>query len=146
MVLIVFGFELTPSLGFTAGIGPVRGFWIALSVGLIFGPAFGLVVWLVFGLGLGLAVGSVLGVAAGLATGLAAGRHHAWIAYVIATARLALAGHLPLRLMRFLDDAHRLGLLRAIGPIYQFRHAELQDHLARDHRRAVPRVGDVPVS
>jgi len=146
MVLIVFGFELTPSLGFTAGIGPVRGFWIALAVGLIFGPAFGLVVWLVFGLGLGLAVGSVLGVAAGLATGLAAGRHHAWIAYVIATARLALAGHLPLRLMRFLDDAHRLGLLRAIGPIYQFRHAELQDHLARDHRRTVPRLDDVPVS
>lgn len=25
---------------------------------------------------------------------------------------------------------HRLGLLRAVGPLYQFRHAELHDHLA----------------
>ncbi|MGW3820473.1 hypothetical protein [Streptomyces sp. NPDC005046] len=32
--------------------------------------------------------------------------------------------------MAFLDDAHRLGLLRTVGPVYQFRHAELQDHLA----------------
>jgi hypothetical protein len=32
--------------------------------------------------------------------------------------------------MTFLDDAHRLGLLRVVGPAYQFRHAELQDHLA----------------
>jgi hypothetical protein len=37
---------------------------------------------------------------------------------------------LPRKLMPLLDDAHRLGLLRAVGPIYQFRHAELQDHLA----------------
>ncbi|MDF5754668.1 hypothetical protein [Spongiactinospora sp. TRM90649] len=36
---------------------------------------------------------------------------------------------LPWRLMRFLDDAHRVGLLRAVGPVYQFRHAELRDHL-----------------
>lgn len=144
MVLIVFGFELTPSLGFTSGIGPARGFWIGLSVGLIFGPMFGLVVWLVFGWGLGLAAGLVLGIAAGLVTGLAAGRHHAWIGYVIATARLHRAGHLPFRLMRFLDDAHRLGVLRAVGPIYQFRHAELQDHLARDYRQTVLRPGDIP--
>ncbi|MER6005263.1 hypothetical protein ABT120_42425 [Nonomuraea angiospora] len=60
----------------------------------------------------------------------AAGHHHAWMAYQIATARLALAGILPRALMSFLDDAHRLGLLRTVGPIYQFRHAELQDHLA----------------
>jgi hypothetical protein len=40
-------------------------------------------------------------------------------------------GRLPRDLARFLDDAHRLGLLRAVGTVYQFRHAELQDHLAR---------------
>jgi hypothetical protein len=55
------------------------------------------------------------------------------MAYTIATGRLALAGALPRRLMPFLDDAHRLGLLRIVGPIYQFRHAELQDHLAAAH-------------
>ena len=29
------------------------------------------------------------------------------------------------------DDAHRLGILREAGPVYQFRHAKLHDHLAR---------------
>ncbi|GAA4856237.1 NACHT domain-containing protein [Saccharopolyspora cebuensis] len=44
---------------------------------------------------------------------------------------LALRRRVPLRLMRFLDDAHRIGLLRAVGPVHQFRHAEVHDHLAR---------------
>jgi hypothetical protein len=56
------------------------------------------------------------------------------MAYVIATSRLALAGRLPRHLMPFLDDAHRLGLLRAVGPIYQFRHTDLHDHLATTYR------------
>ena len=43
---------------------------------------------------------------------------------------LGLRHRLPLRLMGFLDDAYRLGLLRVVGPVYQFRHADLQDHLA----------------
>jgi len=42
---------------------------------------------------------------------------------------------LPRKLIPFLDDCHRLGLLRAVGPIYQFRHAEFQDYLAADYRR-----------
>ncbi len=32
--------------------------------------------------------------------------------------------------MPFLDECHRLGLLRAVGPVYQFRHAEFHDYLA----------------
>ncbi|MFD8495863.1 NACHT domain-containing protein [Amycolatopsis sp. NPDC059657] len=69
----------------------------------------------------------------GLAAGLFAvftGHHRAWPAYLIATRRLAGEGLLPRDLMSFLDDAHRIGLLRAVGPLYQFRHAEFQDHLA----------------
>jgi len=27
-------------------------------------------------------------------------------------------------------DAHRLGILRQVGAVYQFRHAQLQDRLA----------------
>jgi hypothetical protein len=50
--------------------------------------------------------------------------------YVLAARWLAGTGRLPWRLMTFLDDAYRLGLLRVVGPAYQFRHAELQDHLA----------------
>ena len=70
----------------------------------------------------------------GLTFGIA-GQHRAWWAYLVATSKLAWAGHLPRRLMPFLDDCHRLGLLRAVGPIYEFRHAELHDHLAANYQR-----------
>lgn len=43
---------------------------------------------------------------------------------------LALTGRLPFRLMRFLEDAHQRGVLRQVGPEYQFRHARLQEYLA----------------
>ena len=32
--------------------------------------------------------------------------------------------------MRFLEDARQRNVLRIIGPVYQFRHARLQDRLA----------------
>jgi hypothetical protein len=32
--------------------------------------------------------------------------------------------------MEFLADAHQRGILRQAGPIYQFRHIELQHRLA----------------
>ncbi len=31
------------------------------------------------------------------------------------------------QLISFLDDAHRRGVLRQVGAVYQFRHALLQD-------------------
>ncbi|HEV2375279.1 MAG TPA: NACHT domain-containing protein [Streptosporangiaceae bacterium] len=110
----------------------------ATTVGLASGLAGGLATGLAAGLagtpGFGFAVGPACGLTLGLTAGLVAGYHHAWMAYLIATYRLARAGRLPRTLMPFLDDAHRLGLLRAVGPAYQFRHAELQDHLAATYR------------
>ena len=55
----------------------------------------------------------------------------------------------PLRLMAFLGDAERLGLLRSVGAVYQFRHAAFQDHLsaaflARARGRASASDGPVP--
>jgi hypothetical protein len=105
------------------------------SIGCSSGVAAGLVTGLGAGvsdgtLAFGLAVGITHALAIGLAFGLVAGHHHAWMAYVIATQKLARSEHLPRALMSFLDDSHRLGLLRAVGPIYQFRHAELHEHLA----------------
>jgi hypothetical protein len=32
--------------------------------------------------------------------------------------------------MKFLDDARERNVLRTVGPVYQFRHARLQDRLA----------------
>lgn len=55
----------------------------------------------------------------------------AWGQFAAARFVLARRGRLPLRLMSFLDDAHRRGVLRQVGPVYQFRHAALQRHLAR---------------
>jgi len=41
------------------------------------------------------------------------------------------ARQLPRDLMAFLADAHeKLGVLRQVGPMYQFRHLELQHRLA----------------
>ena len=107
---------------------------LGLAFGLAFGLARGLGLGFEAGLRDGLSAGLVAGAEAGfvfgIPVGLVAGRHHAWLACVVVTGRLALARRLPWRLMGFLDDAHRLGLLRAVGPIYQFRHADLHDHLA----------------
>ena len=63
-------------------------------------------------------------------TTLFSGRR-AWFVYAVAVGHATARRRLPFELMPFLDDAHRLGLLRAVGPEYQFRHAEFQDHLVR---------------
>ena len=103
-----------------------------LAGGIIFGFTFGVA----FGPADRLA--GLVGLATGFPGGLLSGHHRAWSACLIATWRLARAGRLPRRLMPFLDDCHRLGLLRAVGPIYQFRHAELQDHLAATYPAEAP--------
>lgn len=76
---------------------------------------------LTFGLGGGLGLGLTFGLV---------GSKACWPAFVAASLWLGTRRRLPLRLMRFLEDAYRLGLLRVVGPVYQFRHAALQDHLA----------------
>jgi hypothetical protein len=86
----------------------------------------------------GIADGAVIGfMVASMATLLVATSPHAWLVYVAATYRFAWSRRLPRHLMTFLDDAHRLGLLRAVGPAYQFRHAELQHYLTTTYRPSV---------
>ncbi|PSR69237.1 hypothetical protein C8258_04845 [Nocardia sp. MDA0666] len=62
----------------------------------------------------------------------ASGRH------TITSVWLWLAGRMPLRDMEFYRVAHRRGVLRQVGSVYQFRHALLQDRLAADGRRPFP--------
>jgi hypothetical protein len=78
-------------------------------------------------------VGFAGGAALGLATGVMG---TAWGRFQAARAWLALTGHLPWRLIRFLTYAHAIGVLRQNGSVYQFRHALLQDHLARQMHSA----------
>jgi hypothetical protein len=54
----------------------------------------------------------------------------AWGWLLVARLWLCGTGRLPWRLMAFLDDAHRRGVLRQAGAVYQFRHARLQEQLA----------------
>lgn len=65
-----------------------------------------------------------------LASGVVASLLTAWPRYRLALGWLAVRGRLPWRLSGFLVEAHRRGLLRQVGAVYQFRHARLQDRLA----------------
>ncbi|MFJ9350176.1 NACHT domain-containing protein [Streptomyces sp. NPDC101237] len=65
-----------------------------------------------------------------LPLGTAALALSAWGRLAVARCWLALTGRLPWRLLRFLDDAHRRGVLRQSGAYYEFRHQRLQSYLA----------------
>jgi hypothetical protein len=54
----------------------------------------------------------------------------------IATLRFAPPRKLPWRVMAFLDEAHRLGVLRMVSGSYEFRHIALQKVLAADYAAA----------
>lgn len=111
-----------------------------LALGLLVGLAATLTTFLPFwaapsgwsdhsspGPGTFLAFGPTFGLACGLAFGLL---HSAWAHFLLARPWLASRGRLPWRLMAFLADAHRRGVLRQAGGVYQFRHALLRDRLA----------------
>lgn len=62
--------------------------------------------------------------------GIGIGATTAWSWFGLTRIWLALQGRTPLRLMAFLDDAHRRGVLRRVGPTHEFRHARLRTYLA----------------
>ncbi|MEV0028293.1 NACHT domain-containing protein [Nocardia sp. NPDC050793] len=122
------------SRNLTAIVSLAFGLAFALASGLaivgiavpIAGLALWLLVWVAGGLGIWVAVGLAV----------ASTHEPAWFGFVVTSRWLALKGELPWKTMGFLDDAHRLGLLRTTGAVYQFRHADFQDHLA--HHPDVP--------
>ncbi|MFB9542415.1 NACHT domain-containing protein [Micromonospora sagamiensis] len=71
----------------------------------------------------------------------------AWGPFLLVRVWLACRGKAPWRLFRFLEDAHRHGVLRQVGGFYQFRHSRLQERLAsgecdsRIKETAAPRQG-----
>ncbi|RPE42043.1 NACHT domain-containing protein [Streptomyces sp. Ag109_O5-1] len=73
----------------------------------------------------------VLGLGLGLAYGLALTAWGHWM--VLSRVWLPLTGRLPWGVDAFLKDAHRRGVLRHSGAVYQFRHARLKEHLARTY-------------
>ncbi|WP_460063783.1 hypothetical protein [Streptomyces sp. YKOK-I1] len=69
-----------------------------------------------------------------LPLGTAALALSAWGRFTVARVWLAVSGRMPWRLMAFLDDAHRRGVLRQSGAYFEFRHVRLQSYLAGDAR------------
>jgi hypothetical protein len=114
------------------------GLAVGIVVGLVAGIVVGLVSGLMHGIKSGLTNGSLFGLMLfGLMSGLVAGIgiSHAWPT-TLATAQLAMRWHIPLHLMKLLNDAQQRNVLRTVGPVYQFRHARLQDRLAARDRLA----------
>ena len=108
-----------------------------LVVGLLYGLTYGLMAWVVLGLAYGLVAGIGFAPAVGLMYGPVSGRSeidldvvgNAWDSH-IAFMVINRAGQGPPNMMNFLEDARERGILRTAGPVYQFRHARLQDLLA----------------
>ena len=139
LVFIVSG----PGADDASSVAPATSWRNDLSFGLAFGLVVGLVLSIVFGLAYANAATSSFephaALGAGLGTGLGAGLA-AGIVFMLFSTRtwqaslafmqLAIRWHTPPRLMRFLEDARQRNVLRIIGPVYQFRHARLQDRLA----------------
>ena len=112
------------------------GLVVALVVGLVAGLAFGLPDGLMNGIESGIKLGIFAGLMLfGLVSGLVAGIgiSVAWPT-TLAVAQLSKRWRTPLHLMNFLDDARERNVLRTVGPVYQFRHARLQDRLTADGR------------
>ena len=96
--------------------------------------ALSLVLWILVGLALAPQSGRTSGVALGFQSGFSVTMMvvlstSSWWRFTVARVVLALSGRAPLRLMAFMDDAHRRGVLRQFGGVYQFRHSRLQDRL-----------------
>lgn len=86
-------------------------------------------------------VGPEYGFVFALAAGVAGVLSRPWGQFTLARLWLATRGRLPWRFMDFLDNAHRRGVLRQSGAVYEFRHATLRDHLAH-----IGRDGERPTS
>jgi NACHT domain len=155
-IAVTFGLSAGFSFIFTvSGVGgpffyPVAGMPFGLSIALCALVAGAVTGWLAdgavgsaaYGVASAIAVGFVyppirsvpfglaVGAAFGLVTALLTMLPKAWGAFVFTRVWLAARGQLPWHLMTFLADAHRRGVLRQVGGIYQFRHAMLQDYLA----------------
>ena len=124
-----------PGTDNTSPLSPLFSWRSDRTFGLFAGLAAGLAAWLattgtgtgsgsgpglVAALGFALVAGLVAGLAVGLVVGLVYPR--SWSS-ALAFVQLATSDRTPVRLMRFLEDARGRGVLRTVGPVYQFRHA-----------------------
>ena len=103
------------------------GFVLATPVGILSGTVFGLISGGLAGPEVGIVIGIVVGILFGAANLFSTA---AWPSFEIARIFFSLCRWLPWPLIDFLSDAHKRGILRQVGAVYQFRHIELQHRLA----------------
>jgi hypothetical protein len=121
---IVFRRDRTTFLRAFIGFGMALGLCGGLAGGLTMIPDPIHMDRFTYGLGVGLSNLLTVGLALGFIQAT-------WGSFTVARWWLAASGQLPLRLMAFLRDAHEnRAVLRQVGPVYQFKHAELQHRLA----------------
>ncbi len=119
--------------------------WFAMVTGTLFGLFSGLTAGFnnlaQHDVGVGTLPFVVVGTAVplGMAGGVAVSDHWRTILLFV---QLWVTGRFPLLGMRFLKDAYDHRVLRAEGPRYQFRHALLQDRLARKRSEGSSRAHD----
>ncbi|AVV42854.1 hypothetical protein PYK79_56050 [Streptomyces sp. ID05-04B] len=128
-----------PSVLDTRSVGP-RDVWrhhlgLRLFLGLLTGLALALYVGPIVAWSQSPLLGVMFGVTALVWTGATSGlAGNLAVATALTAVQLHYEEGTPLRLVHFLEDARRRNLLRATGPVYQFRHARLQERLARGER------------
>jgi transcriptional regulator with XRE-family HTH domain len=100
-------------------------------LGCLFGAVFAAFFVASFGERTGLGIGGAIFILVMLAVPLGGlmGGSAVW-PFFLCIVQLWIRGLVPLRLLRFLEDACDRHVLRTTGPVYQFRHARLQDRLA----------------
>ncbi|MEU4522066.1 BTAD domain-containing putative transcriptional regulator [Amycolatopsis sp. NPDC024027] len=130
--LPVLGGRYDLALAIAAGVaGASFGFFMGRGVAAVcYGVAAALAGGQVFPAATNAMTPIVAGVCFGVGIGLTVLVTRAWGNYFVHHLWLAATGRLPWRLMHFLDDAHRRGVLRQAGGVYQFRHARVQERLA----------------
>jgi hypothetical protein len=105
-----------------------------IATGIVIFIISGLLLSIVFAISTGwnshLAAIAAISASLGTVFGPVASFRKAWPWYVFVRILLAMNNSLPRKLMDFLADAHQRGVLQQVGPVYQFRHIELQRRLA----------------
>ncbi|MFD4702642.1 NACHT domain-containing protein [Streptomyces niveus] len=116
---------------------------VALIHGLVIAPAIaGIIASLTWSHGPATVTGVFL--AGGLSVAAALTLINRWGRWTAIRVTLSLRGRIPWSVMSFLQDAHRLGVLRQVGGVYQFRHARLQQRLSGMEDRRNPPVVTLP--
>lgn len=86
----------------------------------------------------------ILGLVSGLAIAINYRQGVAWMLFVATRISLGIRGQFPVRIMRFLDDAHRRGVLRQIGGSISFGTPDCVV-ISNGSIRSIPAVASFPI-